>query len=82
MARGPVTPREAEEGQLMPAPTPEHDLHDGEPRIRIELDAPQGFEAEARFVGRDTLVVGVKHRNETGIRGSLHVVLAAQRVQP
>ena len=38
------------------------------------------FRADLRVL--DRLVVGVDHRDQAGIGGALHVVLAAQRMQP
>ena len=52
------------------------------PFFGIELDAPGllVLRADVRVLHR--LVVGEEHRNEAGVGGALHVVLAAQRMQP
>ena len=44
--------------------------------------APGVRELLARVVARDELVVGIEHRDQAGVGRALHVVLAAQRVQP
>ena len=59
-----------------------HDLDDGEALLRIELDAPGVLVAGADLRVVDRLVVGEEHRDEAGVGGALHVVLAAQRMQP
>ena len=53
------------------------------PRLRIQVrGVPQSLEPgpDAGIVG--LLVVRVEHRDQTHVRGALHVVLPAQRVQP
>ncbi len=59
-----------------------HDLDDGEALLRIELGAPGVLEAGADLRVLDRLVIGEEHRDEAGVGGALHVVLAAQRMQP
>ena len=59
-----------------------HDLDHGQPPLRIKLHAPEILVAGARFGVLDGLVVGEEHRDEPGIGGALHVVLAAQRMEP
>jgi hypothetical protein len=44
-------------------------------------DPQMSVKARAPRVGHG-LVIGQEHRDQPGIRGALHVVLAAQRVQP
>ena len=58
-----------------------HDLDHGEPRLCLERSAPQRFELVVRGAIVDALVVGIHHRDEAGIGGTLHVVLAAQRME-
>ena len=52
------------------------------PRFGIELDAPGllVFGADLRVLHRP--VVGEEHRDQAGIGSALHIVLAAQRMQP
>ena len=59
-----------------------HDLDHGETTHRIELLMPELFERRAQVGATDRLVIRQEHRNKTGIGGALHVVLAAQRMQP
>ena len=59
------------------------DLGDREPALGVELGTAPGVrELLARVVARHELVVGIEHRDQAGVGGALHVVLAAQRVQP
>ena len=58
-----------------------HDLDDGQAGLGIERRAPQRLEALPDFRRADPLIVRIEHRNQSGIGGALHVVLAAQRVQ-
>ncbi len=51
------------------------------PRLRIELLAPGLFVFGDLLRILHRLVVGEEHRNEAGVGGALHVVLAAQRMQ-
>ncbi len=59
-----------------------HDLHHGEARLRVELLPPVLLEARVGFRVIHALVVREHHRNEPRVGGALHVVLAAQRMQP
>ena len=59
-----------------------HDLDHGLAALRIERDAPGGFVLGADLGVLHRLVVGEEHRDQAGIRGALHVVLSAQRMQP
>ena len=52
------------------------------PRFGIELDAPGGLVLGADLGVLHRLVVGEEHRDQAGVGGALHVVLAAQRMQP
>ena len=56
-------------------------LDDSEARIGIEIHAPQFFEPLPRRGRAHTLIVGIKHRDQTRVRSALHVVLTAQRMQ-
>src|SRR5437763_14887522 len=49
-------------------------------RLRIELDAPRGLELIAYRLTRDMAIAGQFVRERAHVAGSLHVVLAAQRV--
>ena len=51
------------------------------PLFGIELGAPGVLVAGADLRVLDRLVVGEEHRDQAGIGGALHVVLAAQRMQ-
>ena len=51
------------------------------PRFGIELDAPGRLVLGADLGVLDRLVVGEEHRDQAGVGGALHVVLAAQRMQ-
>ena len=55
-----------------------HDLDHGQPWLFIELGLPQCLEFLPDVGVRDRLVVGKDHRDQTGVGGALHVVLAAQ----
>ncbi len=59
-----------------------HDLDHGLALLRVELDAPGllVLAADLRILHR--LVVGEEHRDQAGVGRALHVVLAAQRMQP
>ena len=60
-----------------------HDLDDGQARAcRVEARLPERLELGADIRVLDRLVVGKDHRDEAGVGGALHVVLAAQRMQP
>ena len=59
-----------------------HDLDHGEARLLVELHAPELLEARVRLGIVDALVVGEHHRDESRVARALHVVLAAQRMQP
>ena len=59
-----------------------HDLDDGEAGVRIELGLPQLLEPLPVLRCADPGVVGITHRDEAGVGGSLDVVLAAQRMEP
>ncbi len=58
-----------------------HDLDHGEPGRGVQPDAPMRFEAGQHGRIVDPLVVRQHHRDQTGVRRPLHVVLAAQRMQ-
>ncbi len=59
-----------------------HDLDDGQTALRVEAGLPEPLELGADVGVLDRLVVGKDHRDQAGVGGALHVVLAAQRVQP
>ena len=59
-----------------------HDLHHGLAALGIERDAPGRFIFGADLGILHRLVIREEHRNEAGVGGALHVVLAAQRMQP
>ncbi len=59
-----------------------HDLDHGQAALRVEARLPQPLELAAHIRVLDRLVVGIEHRDQRDIGGALHVVLAAQRVQP
>ena len=52
------------------------------PFFGIELDAPGLLVLAADIRVLDRLVVGEEHRDQAGVGSALHVVLAAQRMQP
>ena len=58
-----------------------HDLHHREAGLRVEGRAPELFEMGAPPVVVRALVVREHHRDQPGVGGALHVVLAAQGVQ-
>src|SRR3954449_1685378 len=58
------------------------DLGDRQALVRVERDAPRLLEALAHAGRVDGLVVRIHHRDQPGVGRALHVVLAAQRVQP
>ncbi len=58
-----------------------HDLDHGQPAHRIELLFPELLEGAAQVVAADRLIVRQEHRDQAGVGGALHVVLAAQRMQ-
>ena len=58
-----------------------HDLDHGQTRVRVQRGAPQFFELLADGPVADRLVVREHHRDQAGVGGTLHVVLAAQRMQ-
>ena len=58
-----------------------HDLDHRQARVRVELHAPRGLEPGPHLGVRDALVIGICDRNQPGVRGPLHVVLPAQRVE-
>ncbi len=59
-----------------------HDLDDRESGLRVERRAPQRLERALRLRGVDAPIVGIHHRDQSGIARALHVVLAAQRMEP
>ena len=59
-----------------------HDLHHREARVRGQLLPPGFFEFLADGWVLNGLVIGVDHGDQAGIAGALHVVLAAQGMQP
>ena len=54
-----------------------HNFDDGQPGLVVERGPPQRLEFRADLRARDRLVVGIDHRDQPGIGGALHVVLAA-----
>ena len=58
-----------------------HDLDHGVAGLVVELGVPEFFKPAVRGRVGDALVVGEHHRDQAGIAGALHVVLATQRVQ-
>src|SRR5581483_4409527 len=58
-----------------------HDLDDGQALLRIEFGAPDALDLGADVRRLDRFVVGEEHRDQAGVGGALHVVLAAQGVQ-
>ena len=58
-----------------------HDLHHRQAALRVERTAPEVLEPRANLAGLHRLVVGEDHGDEPRVRGALHVVLTAQRVQ-
>src|SRR5919108_2651019 len=59
-----------------------HDLDHSESRLGIELRAPELLELGAYRRVIDPLIIGVNHGDKPDIRGPLHVVLAAQWMEP
>ena len=59
-----------------------HDLDHRKPALGIELGAPGPLDLGADVGVLHRPIVGEEHRDETGVGGALHVVLAAQRMQP
>ncbi len=59
-----------------------HDLDHGQAAHRIDLLLPQMLERLAQIGAADRLVIRQEHRNQAGVGGALHIVLAAQRMQP
>ena len=58
-----------------------HDLDHGQTGLRVQGDTPEGLEALPYLLVVDPLVVGEHHGNQAGVRGSLNIVLAAQRME-
>ena len=58
-----------------------HDLDDSQPDVRIEFGPPELLEALAGFRHVHALVVGIGDRNQARVGRTLHVILAAQRMQ-
>ncbi len=58
-----------------------HDLDDGEAALRVEARVPKVLEEGAHVRVLDRPVVGEEHRDQPGVGGALHVVLAAQRME-
>ena len=61
-----------------------HDLDYRQTGFSIERargHLPRGLKARTRLGVGDVLIVGIHHRNQTGVRCPLNVVLTAQRVQ-
>ncbi|OPZ08090.1 MAG: hypothetical protein BWZ07_03215 [Alphaproteobacteria bacterium ADurb.BinA280] len=58
-----------------------HHLDDREARLVVDRDAPQRFEMLPRGSVAHTLVVRQHHRYQASVRGALHIVLPAQRMQ-
>ena len=67
--------------RIWPAWIAVHDLDDGQPALGVERRAPELLEHGAELGVLDRLVVGEEHRDQAGVGGALHVVLAAQRMQ-
>ena len=59
-----------------------HDLDHGEAALVIELLVPEILEELGELRQIDRLIIGIIHRDQAGIRGALHIVLAAQRMKP
>ena len=59
-----------------------HNLDDGQAALVVERGLPQILKFGANVGVLDRLVIGVDHRDQPGVGGALHVVLAAQRMQP
>ena len=58
------------------------DLDHGEAANRIELLMPELLERLAQIGAPDRLIIRQEHRDQPGVGSALHVVLAAQRMQP
>ncbi len=58
-----------------------HDLDDGVAGLLVQRHAPEVLEPAVRLRVVHALVVGEHHRDQAGVAGALHVVLAAQRMQ-
>ena len=59
-----------------------HDLHHGVAGFVVKFDVPEILKPIVIGLVVHPLVVGKHHGNQTGVAGTLHIVLAAQRVQP
>ena len=58
-----------------------HDFDHGQTGLAVDRHAPEILDQTGRVGLVDTMVVGQHHWNQTGIGCTLHVVLAAQRMQ-
>ena len=58
-----------------------HDFDHGVAGLVVEFDAPEVFKPLVIGLVVDPLIVGEHHGNQTRIAGTLHIVLATQRVQ-
>ena len=58
-----------------------HDLDYGVAGLIVKLGIPEFFEPAVRGRVGHALVVGEHHRNQAGIAGALHIILATQGVQ-
>ncbi len=58
-----------------------HHLDHRQTRLAIEPRTPQRLEARGGVGIVDAAVVRIHHRDQPGVRGALHIVLAAQRMQ-
>ena len=58
-----------------------HNLHHGQPRLRVQFGAPEFFESGSQLGIPDRLVIRQYHWDQAGIGGALHIVLPPQRVQ-
>ena len=58
-----------------------HDLDDRQPALPIERAAPGILIGVMEVRSLDGFVIGIKHRDQPGIRGALHIILSAQGMQ-
>ena len=58
------------------------DLDHGIARLIVQRRVPESLEPGMRRRVGDALIVGEHHRNQAGVAGALHIVLAAKRMQP
>ena len=58
------------------------DLDHGIARLVVQRRIPESLEPGMRRRVGDALIVGEHHRDQAGVAGALHIVLAAKRMQP